>query len=158
MMLKDFSRRYWGEAGLVLFLSLIFRGSGDPAFSANHWQLWLERYLSLPPYHAYVVVFLLRKTGHLIGYGLLALCLQRVLAKRLPRASPAGLFWLSLAGAALIAVTDETLQAFSSYRSGAWYDILLDLLGATVFLWAYGQRPGFFRSFSGKDGKKQERE
>src|SRR5690554_508165 len=135
-MIKSFFQRYWGEIGLVLFLYLIFRGSGDPAFSGSSWELWLQRYFFLSPYHAHLVVFVTRKTGHVVGYGLLSLCLKRVLAKRLPGASPAGLFWLSWGGTALIAIMDETLQVFSSYRSGVWYDILLDLLGATVFLLA----------------------
>jgi len=135
-MVKGFFQRYWGEIGLVLFLYLVFRGSGDPAFSGSIWELWLQRYFFLSPYHAHLIVFVTRKTGHLVGYGLLALCLKKVLAKRLPVISPACLFWLSWGGAALIAIMDETLQVFSSYRSGVWYDILLDLLGATVFLLA----------------------
>jgi VanZ family protein len=148
--IKDFFRRYWGEIGLVLFVWLIFRGSGDPNFSAGFWQLWLERAFSLSPQHAYLIVFVVRKAGHLAGYGLLALCLKRVLGKRLPGVSPAGLFWLALSGVALLAVTDETLQVFSVYRSGVWYDILLDLLGATVALWAAGQNSFFSRSLYGR--------
>lgn len=140
---KDFFLCYWGEIGVVVFLYLIFRGNGDPGFSAGSWQLWLERYFSLSSYHAYLIVFITRKTGHLSGYGLLALCLRRVLSKRLPGVSPAGLFWLSWGGVALVAVTDETLQVFSAYRSGVWYDILLDLLGATVFLWVASLGPSF---------------
>ena len=127
----------------MLFFYLIFRGNVDPSFSGNSWELWLQRYFFLSPYHAHFVVFVTRKTGHLVGYGLLALCLKRVLARRLPKVSPAGLFWLSWGGGALIAVADETLQVFSAYRSGVWYDILLDLLGATVFLWVASLGPSF---------------
>ena len=147
---RDFFRRYWGEIGLVLFVYLILRGSGDPAFAADSWQLWLERSFSLSPHHAYLIVFVARKTGHMVGYGLLALCLKRVLARRLPKVSPAGLFWLSWGGAALIAVADETLQVFSAYRSGVWYDILLDLLGATVALYVAGRGPFFSGSLCRK--------
>lgn len=149
-MIKGFLQRYWGEVGLVLFIYLIFRGSGDPAFSGNTWKLWLKSRFFLSPYHAHLIVFVTRKTGHVVGYGLLALCLKKVLAKRLPGASLASLLWFSWGGAALIAIMDETLQVFSSYRSGAWYDIFLDLLGATVFLLTIGQRPGFFRRFCRK--------
>lgn len=141
-MVKDFFRRYWGEIGLALFIYLIFRGSGDPAFSGSYWELWLQKHFFLSQFHAHLVVVITRKTGHLVGYGLQALCLKSVLGKRLSKVSPVGLFWLTWSGVALIAIMDETMQVFSSYRSGVWYDILLDLLGATVFLLAAG------RSFS----------
>ena len=147
--IKDFFRRYWGEIGLVLFVWLIFRGSGDPNFSAGFWQLWLERAFSLSPQHAYLIVFVVRKAGHLAGYGLLALCLKRVRVSACPGFT--GRPFLACLERGGVACSDRRdASGFSVYRSGVWYDILLDLLGATVALWAAGQNSFFSRSLYGR--------
>jgi VanZ family protein len=79
---------------------------------------------------------LLRKTGHVLGYGMLALLLLRgwratfgSAREYLTRA--ALLSWL---GAAIVAALDEWHQSFIPSRTGTPWDVLLDSTAALVFL------------------------
>lgn len=72
---------------------------------------------------------LLRKTGHVIGYGLLSFFLFRAWRETLPAQSRKWtLRWSGLAvlGTLLVASLDEWHQTFLPSRTGRWQDVVLD--------------------------------
>ncbi len=74
--------------------------------------------------------FYIRKTGHVIGYGLLCVLLFRAWRETLPaRSNPKWtLRWAGIAmlGTALVASLDEWHQSFLPSRTGRWQDVVLD--------------------------------
>jgi VanZ family protein len=93
--------------------------------------------------------FLLRKTGHVVGYGVLSMLLFRawratVAVNNNPRWS---IVWarIALAMTALVASLDEWHQTFLPSRTGTIHDVVLDTtagLGAQIllFLWLRGAK------------------
>jgi len=87
-------------------------------------------------YSFLVFHFYLRKTGHVLGYGMLALLLLRgwratlgYSRDLLMRASV--LAWV---GAAFVASLDEWHQSFIPSRTGTVHDVILDSIAGLVFL------------------------
>ena len=74
--------------------------------------------------------FLIRKGGHVFGYGLLSILLFRAWRETLPVASSAKwtFRWANIAvlGTALVASLDEWHQSFIPSRTGRWQDVVLD--------------------------------
>ena len=74
--------------------------------------------------------YALRKTGHVVGYGLLSFFLFRAWRETLAMPShPKWTFrWTNLAvlGTALVASLDEWHQSFLPSRTGRWQDVVLD--------------------------------
>jgi VanZ family protein len=87
----------------------------------------------------------LRKTGHFVGYGLVALTFLRAWLHTLNLHAPSSLLaWrlkstsLAILSTAIVASCDEYHQTFIPSRTGSPYDVLLDTCGATVlciFVW-----------------------
>jgi len=73
---------------------------------------------------------LIRKSGHLLEYGLLAMGLQHGLRQK---------SWKGLAGiisfVLLFALSDEFHQSFVPGRSARLFDVGIDMLGAMIGLW-----------------------
>jgi len=87
-------------------------------------------------YSFLVFHFYLRKTGHVLGYGMLALLLLRgwratlgYSRDLLMRSSV--LAWV---GAAFVASLDEWHQSFIPSRTGTVHDVILDSIAGLVFL------------------------
>ena len=82
-------------------------------------------YAGFEAYH-----FLLRKTGHVFGYGLLSILLFRAWRETLPSASGAKwtLRWANIAvlGTFLVASLDEWHQSYLPTRTGTVHDVILD--------------------------------
>ena len=82
-------------------------------------------YAQFEPWHHVV-----RKTGHVIGYGLLSFFLFRAWRATLPKPGnpPWSLYWADIAvfGTALVASLDEWHQSFIPSRTGRWQDVVLD--------------------------------
>lgn len=96
-----------------------------------------------------------RKVGHFIGYGLMSYFFFRafrgsyhvyhgtenILRTRIARAGRAlfECFWqwrwaaLAMVGTALVATADEVHQMTDRTRTGSWWDVLLDSVGALFF-------------------------
>jgi VanZ family protein len=76
---------------------------------------------------------LVKKGGHMLGYGFLAVCYWRALEwKKANR-------WLAWAFAVLYAVTDEFHQSFVAGRHASIWDVLVfDNSGALLGLWIAG--------------------
>lgn len=87
---------------------------------------------------------LMRKGGHVFGYGLLSVLLFRAWRETLPL--PGNLKWafrwadLAVLGTALVASLDEWHQSLLPSRTGRWQDVVLDTcagLGAQLLLALY---------------------
>ena len=95
--------------------------------------------------------FLLRKTGHVVGYAILSVLLFRawrasIAVKNYPRWS---IVWarMALGMTALVASLDEWHQTFLPSRTGTIHDVALDTaagLGAQIllYLWSRGKKTG----------------
>jgi len=78
--------------------------------------------------------FLLRKTGHVVGYGFLSFLLFRAFRETLPQLTQIGrnLRWtfrwsaIAVLGTAMVASLDEWHQTFIPSRTGRWQDVVLD--------------------------------
>ena len=96
---------------------------------------------------------IVRKTGHFIGYGLVALTFLRAWLYTLDLRGPATLrSWrlnstlLAIASTAIVASCDEYHQSFIPSRNGTPLDVLLDTAGACalcllVWLLCWSKRP-----------------
>jgi VanZ family protein len=87
--------------------------------------------------------FLLRKSGHVIGYALLSILLFRAWRETLPAS---GFNWtlrwasIALLATALVASLDEWHQSFLPSRTGRWQDVVLDTsaaIGAQLLLFFF---------------------
>lgn len=74
----------------------------------------------------------IRKTGHFLGYGFIALAWLRAWRRTLPKAGFFTDALLALLGTALIASADEFHQAFLPNRTSSIWDVLLDCSGAVA--------------------------
>lgn len=78
----------------------------------------------------------LRKTGHFVGYGMLAVLLLRGWRATLDRNNikffrTALLSWL---GTVFVATMDEWHQSYIPSRTGTWRDVVLDSTAGLIFL------------------------
>ncbi len=77
--------------------------------------------------------FYIRKTGHVVGYGMLCFLLFRAWRATWPKASVKWMArWAGLAvlGTAIVASLDEWHQSFIPTRTGTWRDVVLDTCAA----------------------------
>ena len=74
--------------------------------------------------------FYIRKSGHFLGYGLLALAWLRAWWMTLPRSIFLTDAMLALLGTAMTASADELHQSFLQGRTGTPWDVLIDCTGA----------------------------
>ena len=84
--------------------------------------------------------FYIRKSGHFLGYGLLALTWLRAWWMTLPKQAFLMVAFLALLGTAMTASADELHQAFLPGRTGTPWDVLIDCSGAITlqlltYLW-----------------------
>ncbi len=87
-------------------------------------------------YNFLIVHHYLRKTGHVLGYGMLSLLLLRGLRATFNQTRPwawrpALLAWI---GTAVVASMDEWHQSFIPSRMGSSRDVLLDSAAGLIFL------------------------
>ncbi len=87
-------------------------------------------------YKFFVFHHYLRKTGHVVGYGMLSLLLLRGWRATLGRVDTlllraALLSWL---GTAFVAAMDEWHQSFIPSRQGSIWDVALDTVAGVAFL------------------------
>ena len=78
--------------------------------------------------------YFVKKAGHMIGYGLLALSYFHLLKYNKKQ------YWLAWLLALLYAATDEFHQSFVTGRGASAFDVLIfDNLGAIIALWIYSR-------------------
>lgn len=93
------------------------------------------------------VQFAVRKTGHAVGYAVLAVLIWRAKQRTAPTPGFRRDAAFAFALAVLYAATDEWHQTFTASRQGALADVALDAAGAAAglaLLWCWGRssRPG----------------
>ena len=120
----------------ILWAAVILLASSD-AFSGANTEGVLGRILAWLTGHRMVTStvdtmnFTLRKTSHLLEYGLLGALLFRAL-----RGGQKWWSWGWSIGAVLLAVcvasADEIHQSFVPSRTGTWHDVILDMAGAAL--------------------------
>lgn len=76
--------------------------------------------------------FLLKKTAHIIEYGVLATLLYRAMINSKVEKKKA--MWVAVVTAVLYGITDEIHQSFTPGRGPAVRDVLIDALGASLFI------------------------
>jgi len=157
LSLSSFLRAWWPA---LVWIGIICVESTD-ALSSNNTGDALYKLLSrlfphINLYRVMVLNFLMRKTGHIMGYGILSLLLLRGWRRTLVRARAtfgrstvglvtfgrtATLAWL---GTAFVASMDEWHQSYIPSRTGTWHDVVLDSGAGLVFLsiaYAWLRRP-----------------
>jgi len=130
-------RAWWPAAvwtGLIAFESTGF-------FSAQNtgrvlYSLLTRLFGQVDFYKFLVFHHYLRKTGHVVGYGMLSLLLLR--GWRATFGQARALLWrtalLSWLGTVLVASMDEWHQSYIPSRAGSWRDVVLDSVAGLVFL------------------------
>lgn len=79
-----------------------------------------------------VIHFVIRKSGHFLGYGAIGVAWFRAWWMSFPRSRFLADALLALLGTAAIASTDEFHQSFLPNRTGSIRDVLLDCAGAAT--------------------------
>jgi VanZ family protein len=130
--------RAWWPA--VVWIVLITFESTDYFSAQNTGSLLyalLTRLFGPINFHGFLIFHhYLRKTGHVVGFGMLSLLLLR--GWRATFGHTLALLWrtvlLSWLGAAFVASMDEWHQSYIPSRTGTWRDAVLDSTAALVFL------------------------
>lgn len=126
--------KYWLPP--LVWIAVIFSGSSD-LMSAAHTGLWLDHVIrtligrSLPAPQFDRLHFLLRKTAHLLEYGILSALWFRAFRGD-DRRWRLGWAIAAIALTAGVASLDEWHQAFIPSRTSSPWDVLLDTTGATL--------------------------
>lgn len=130
-------RAWWPAA---VWVGLIALESTD-SFSSEHtssilYSLLTHLFGHIDYYKFLVFHHYLRKTGHVVGYGMLGLLLLRGWRATFGHAQ--ALLWrtslLSWLGTAFVASMDEWHQSYIPSRTGTWRDAVLDSVAGFVFL------------------------
>ncbi|EKE04954.1 MAG: phosphotransbutyrylase [uncultured bacterium] len=77
--------------------------------------------------------FILKKTAHIIEYGVLATLLYRAMINSGVEKKKS--MWLAVIIAVLYGITDEVHQSFTPGRGPAVRDVLIDTSGALIFIY-----------------------
>jgi VanZ family protein len=95
---------------------------------------WLYEHLfgTVSDHQWYQIHHFIRKSGHFVGYGLVALTWLRAWWMSLPRIGFFKDALLALLGTAVVATSDEFHQSFLPNRTSSGWDVLLDCCGAVV--------------------------
>ncbi len=124
----------------MVWIGLISMESSD-AFSSQNtgsmlYALLTRLFGEIDLYDFLMFHFYLRKTGHVIGYGMLALLLLRGWRMTIgpARAWLRRMLFLSWIGTAFVASMDEWHQTFIPSRTGAVHDVILDSIAGLGFL------------------------
>jgi len=128
--------RFWLRAWLPVVIGVgVIALESTTLFGAEHTSgpfRWLYQALfgAVNDTEWGVIHFYLRKSGHFLGYGLLALAWLRAWWLTLPRSVFVTDALLALLGTAMTASADELHQTFLPGRTGTPWDVLIDCSGA----------------------------
>jgi len=117
----------------ALILTMIFMFSTQNGSDSGHLSTMIYEFLAslvTLPFSQATMTFLIRKAAHMTEFGLLALSLYW----GMKRNGHVHLFIAPLLWSAFFAALDETHQLFVSGRAGQVRDVLIDTLGAFLYL------------------------
>ena len=130
---SDAQKSVYGWALALVLMSCLIAFFSSPSGSSGGMISAAMHFFGLSREHAETLVFYVRKTIHLSFYGLLGLAAFRwSLAAGFDRRK--AIMW-ALAFALAHASYDESRQSFFADRTGSFWDVLLDMAGATAFVW-----------------------
>jgi VanZ family protein len=125
----------------AIWMALIFLASTGAGSAKNTSQIIgpLLRWIfgTITDETVWTMQFYIRKTGHAVGYAILAILCWRALTNRqrwtkeVWQARSAFIAWTI---ASVYAITDELHQSFNPSRQGSVWDVLLDSCGAALGL------------------------
>jgi VanZ family protein len=118
---------------VILWCIQIFYFTALPVYNDEHTRGFLERLLThVFPKDSFVITvidYLIRKGAHITVFGVLAVLFKTAL--HMQRRSSYLFAWLLTA---FYAGTDEWHQSFVPSRTSSIYDVMIDSVGALVFL------------------------
>jgi VanZ like family len=132
--------RAWWPAfvwiGLISFESTGFFSSQNTG--SVLYTLWTRLFGPIDLHTFFIFHHYLRKTGHVVGYGMLSLLLLRGWRATFghARALLSRTALLSWLGTAFVASMDEWHQSYIPLRTGTWRDAALDSVAGLAFLLA----------------------
>ena len=99
------------------------------------WALLIFNFSSFPTVKTsefFLGDFLLKKTAHIVEYGVLATLLYRAMINSGIEKKKA--MWIAVVTAVLYGITDEIHQSFTPGRGPAVRDVIIDTIGASIFI------------------------
>jgi len=128
--------RAWWPA--IVWIGLITLESTD-SFSSEHtgsilYALLTRLFGNIDFYKFLVFHHYMRKTGHVVGYGVLSLLLLRAWRATFDYTLLLRAALLSWLGTACVAALDEWHQSYIPSRTGTVWDVALDSVAGVVFL------------------------
>jgi len=146
------SVKFWISAWLPVAVGIgIIMLESTKWFGADHTSgplrlLWEAIFGTVSNARWNLIHFLIRKSGHFMGYGFLGAAWLRAWWMTLPHSHFLEDTFLALMGTALVASLDELHQSYLPNRTGSVSDVLLDCCGAialqlAVYLWLRLFRP-----------------
>ncbi|HVL38861.1 MAG TPA: VanZ family protein [Fimbriimonadaceae bacterium] len=145
------------NAWLILALVLgyfVARFSGNAGGSGGSWEAWLVEVLGIGYGAAEWLVVAFRKGIHFMFYGIFAaaayLAVARAEGLRVSQDShpaqkqsaPVSALAFGFGLTIMHAIYDEARQTYAVQRTGSYWDIAIDALGALVFLWIMSRMYG----------------
>ena len=122
---------------LILWAALIFIGSSS-VLSASNTSIIVRPVLWLFPHASEATLalihFLVRKTGHLSEYAILALFAARAFRTSSRELFRNRWFWVSLLFVVTYSLSDEFHQSFVPSRTASIYDCMIDSVGGLTAL------------------------
>jgi len=119
----------------LIWMALIYRASATPDLRAVPWAQWLGVLPTvLAPERVALVELVLRKSAHMVSFGVLAVLVYGGLATGVAPLRSARLHAIAFSVATLYAVSDEWHQGFVPTRVASATDVLIDAVGAVVGL------------------------
>jgi VanZ family protein len=130
-------RAWWPAIVWIGFISI----ESTDMLSSDHtgsflYTLLARFYSHVNLYDVLIFNHYLRKTGHVLGYGMLSLLLLRGWRATLDpaRAWLGRVTLLSWLGTVFVASMDEWHQSYIPSRTGTWRDVVLDSTAGIIFL------------------------
>jgi len=116
----------------IIVLESAFGSSANTGPLLQKLTAWLFGHVD--PVRHEVFHYILRKSGHFLGYGMLGYLWFRAFLRTLTRSTHLTNAALAIAVTLFIASLDEWHQSFSPERTGQLEDVLLDACGALVLV------------------------
>lgn len=121
-------RKIFWRCAAVMWCTIIFLFTASPVSTGNYTQTLIEQTVHIESDVSAVMNTVIRKSGHLLAFGALAVLIYLGM-KPSYRSAAAAWFAASAYGA-----LDEWHQSFIPGRNAAWTDVALDSLGALLLL------------------------